>query len=140
MKAEFNQNGFSSSMEHDFSFPKTKKENPAIGQIVGKNSVILFGILSTILSFLLIPLAFVANILNDILQKALGAMPSSYLLLFLSVALVMALCSICFGIISIVLYGKSNKHNTDTVGLILSILSFVLCAIVMTFGIVTILT
>ena len=138
MKIEFNRNGFSADMEVTDSAKNDKFNTAAYTYLVKKSSVFICGAISVILALVLIPLSFAVNLITDIYLRGSEEFPASYLLLFLTLAIIFTAVSVIFSVISIVFYKKSEKKRIDIIGLVLSIFSFLICSVSLTLGIIAV--
>ena len=107
MKIEFNTNALSANINGD----------ECVSDSVGKE--LTGGLFKSNLPFFLGIIALVSSVIN---------LPFGIFMLFVASATIIAVSAAC-AVASIVLFAKAKKTSLDTLGLVLSILSFVISAI-----------
>ena len=87
---------------------------------------LLLGIIAIVFSIIELPLGLFINLSYDALNSALGITATHWVVVLFAISVIVAVLSIACGIISIVCYAKSAKQTVDIVGMVLSIISFVI--------------
>ena len=135
MKIEFNESEFSANMN---GFAYNSKEEVDIKVLLRYSTSLISGAISIITSLCLIPLAILVSVLSSVVGKLDGSIPVNYLLLFLTVGVLLACISVIASVFSMIFFAKSEKSKADVIGMILAVLSIVVCVCSFTIGIVSI--
>lgn len=137
MKMEFNDNNFFSNMSIQED-EETKDVNDNVEKIklfLKNNLAFIFGSIAVIIALCNLPFGLFMNFSTKILSEYLGnSLPHWVFVL----SLVTLIISIICGVSSIVCYPKSEKKITDSIGIALGILSFIIvccCLLLNIFGI-----
>ena len=132
MRVEFNGRGFSADMnDENFASPRCDFK-----KTIANNLPLVLGVISLILSVVNLPFGLLINLNKQIFEKV-NAMNTSYLMAILLVfSIVFVVVSILSGVFSIFCYSKSRKKTTDIAGVVLSIISFLVCTSVITLDVV----
>ena len=126
MKIEINGNTFASTDACDCP---PKHLDAAATTFLKKNLCLVFGIIALFISVMLLPMGFLMNVSIDVLNALLAENLFHYITVYVSLLSIVGVISIICAVISIVFFAKSKKATSDIVGLLLAILSFVLCAV-----------
>ena len=128
MKMNFNGNEFNASINsssaenHSFNFEKGKK-------LLSENSPLILAILSSVLAIINLPFGLFMNISTKVLSDLIGSsLPHWIFALFVVTSVIIALSILC-GVFAIILFTKTKKVTLNYAGLVLAILSFILCAV-----------
>ncbi|MBQ9773245.1 MAG: hypothetical protein IJW49_11995 [Clostridia bacterium] len=136
MKVQFDGSGFSAQMgEEQVRSNATKLDN----KLTKKQMGLVLGVLALVTSLALLLFGFVGSASVDVLYSFFGMPTLRYVLLMTVICLVIAAVSVSCGIVSVVSYAKSAKETGDLVGMILSIISFVVCFVSMVMHLITML-
>lgn len=139
MKIEFNGNGFNASMNSNDSKTYSvslEKER----RILRENGSLIAAIFSFILAISNLPFGLFINFSTEILSKITERGLEHWIFVLFVVTVIVVLLSVLCGIFSIVLFVKSDKSTSHCVGLAISIVSFVLCALCLGLNIVGVVT
>ena len=134
MRVEFNGNGFRADMNdgnEKFAGYQSDFKN-----IITNNWSLVLGIFSLILSVINLPFGLFMNLNKQIFKNANEINFSYWMAILLVFSIVFVVVSILSGVFSILCYSKSCKKTTDVAGVLLSIVSFLVCATVITLDVV----
>lgn len=134
MRVEFNGSGFSADMNdgnENFTCCQSDFKN-----IITHNWPLVLGIFSLILSVINLPFGLFINLNKQIFKNANEVNLSYWMAILLVFSVVFVIVSILSGVFSILCYSKSCKKTTDVAGVLLSIVSFLVCATVITLDVV----
>ncbi len=139
MKIEFNGNGYNASMNsndsktYSVSLEKEKR-------ILRENGRLITAIFSFIIAISNLSFGPSMNFSTEILSKITERGLEHWIFLLFIVTAIAVLLSVLCGIFSIVLFVTSDKSTSHCVGLAISIVSFVLCALCLGLNIAGIVT
>ena len=122
MKIEYNEMGF----------PQEKSATVNVKELFKKNAPLFLGVMSLVAALSLLPIGFFVNISLDILGNVLAEDLTHYTVIFLTVSALIAILSVAFAILSILLFKKSEKSVQDALGVIFSVVAFCVCAVAIT--------
>lgn len=134
MRVEFNGNGFSADMNEGNG--KITDSQSGFKSIIANNWSLVLGIFSLILSVINLPFGLFINLNKQIFKNVNGVNLSYWMAILLVFSMVFVIVSILSGVFSILCYSKSSKKTTDVAGILLSIVSFLVCATVITLDVV----
>ena len=134
MKIEFNGNGFCA--EANLATDKHNTSPVASGMSFMKHSCLLFSFAAFIFALTLLPFGLFVNVSTDLLRKLTEFPISHYITVLCIVSFIIAAISMICGVLSAILFFKSQKRTSDITGMIMSVFSFVLCICNIVFGIV----
>ena len=125
MRVEFNNNGFSANMNSSYDHEQHHGEK--ISELPFRGfGVLLLGIIAIAFSVIELPLGLFINISYDALSSALGITAMHWAVVLFAISVIIAVMSVACGIIAIVCYSKSAKQTVDVVGMVLSIIAFII--------------
>ena len=128
MKVEFNGGDFNSNM--NFTSAEIHTEAFERGRrIISENAGLILGILSFILALSNLPFGLFMNFSTEILSKFTEQGLGHWISVLFVVTVIVALLSVLCGVFSVVLFAKSDKKSSHCAGLVVAIISFVLCAV-----------
>lgn len=135
MKIEFNGGEFNSNANFDSekmynaSFEKGKS-------IIRANGSLLLAILSFVLALLNLPFGLFMNFSTELLRKITEEGINNWIAALFVITVIVALLSLVCGVFAVALFAKSNKSLSHCAGLVISIISFVLCAVCLVLNVV----
>ena len=125
MRVEFDRNGFYADMdERKVNFDR--KES-GFKNIITENWPLTLGGLSLILSVVNLPFGLFMNLNKHVFNNVNGVNLSYWMAVLLVFSAVFVIVSISSGVFSIICYTKSRKKTTDVAGVLLSLISFLVC-------------
>ena len=135
MKVQFDGNGFSAEMGDVGRVPQTPKLPEGLSK---KSMGLILGIVALVVALATLLMGFIASSGADLWQSAFGAAPVRYVLLMSVICFVLGAVSVACGVTSIVFYAKSAKDTPALIGLILSIIAFVVCFAALIFPLIAV--
>ena len=135
MKIEFNESEFNSSINsgsaeiHSADFERGKR-------LLSENGSFILGIFALALALSNIPFGLFMNLSTEILGKLTEHGLEHWIFVLFTVMSLVLLFSVLLGVFSIVLFARSDKKPLHCAGLVLAIISFVLCALCLALNIV----
>ena len=150
MKVEFNGNGFSTNMGGNNSTSNNghAQSEQVVREILEKKPIknflpLVLGIIALVIALVLIPFGLIATTAttsgtSTFLFELFDLSQASFVMAYIFMILIVALISCTLGIIACVVYAKSDKKGVAMAGLAVSILSFVVVAMGMTYNIIAI--
>lgn len=128
MKIEFNTNALSANINGDECVSDSVGKE-LTGGLFKSNLPFFLGIIALVSSVINLPFGIFMNVGAELLRQVYEAgVPHWIFILFVASATIIAVSAAC-AVASIVLFAKAKKTSLDTLGLVLSILSFVISAI-----------
>lgn len=128
MRIEINGSEFNSSINSDNTEVHTIDFQGG-RNFLNENSCFFVSIISFVLAILNLPFGLFMNFSTEFLSRFTEHGLEHWIFaLFIAVAIVILLSVLC-GTFSIVLFAKSNKKLLHCAGLVIAIISFVLCAV-----------
>ena len=128
MKVEFNGGDFNSNM--NFGSAEIHTEVFERGRrVVSENASLLIGILSFLFALLNLPFGLFMNFSTEILSQITERGLGHWISVLFVITVILALLSVVCGVFAVILFAKSDKKIPHYAGLIIAIISFVLCAV-----------
>ena len=135
MKIEFEGSEFNTSINSSNQNASSTDLERGKKVLVENGSLILAAV-SFILSIANLPFGLFMNFSTEILSKITDRGLEHWIFALFIVTAIVILLSVLCGVFSVVLFAKSNKKLSHCAGLVIAIISFVLCAVCLGLNIV----
>ncbi len=123
MKIEWNENGFSASMNDEPSHVRV--ETASGWELLRENGTLILGSIAVMSSILNLLFGLFLNFSTDIIAYFMEHAAEHWMVVLLIFSIILFSMAVLSGIFSIIHYTKSKKKTLDVIGLVLSILAFV---------------
>ena len=133
MKIDFKDNTFSASMNEEA--PIIEISHVPSLHFLKNNKPLFFGVLAFLISLINIPFGIFMNLSTEFLIKIFEVNASHWISVLFVFSACIITASLTFSILALVCYPKSKKAAYDKIGIAISILTFAICAIGITFSI-----
>jgi len=136
MKVNFKENAFYADMNNSSEYQKDSSKE--FSSFVKNNKSLVCGIFAILLSVINLLFGVIININTYIFVNSNNIGVTHWITVLLVLSVILTLISIVFGVFSVISYTKSNQNSSAVIGLIISIIAFVVCILGLTFNVVVV--